>query len=81
MGMEIERKYLVRDSTVLEGRDGVYFRQGYIPGREDVAARIRIKDDKGFITFKGKATGISHSEFEYEIPLEDAEQIQDQLCE
>ncbi len=81
MGREIERKFLVRDSSVLKGRDGVYFKQGYIPGREHAAARIRIKDGKGFVTFKGEALGISHSEFEYEIPLEDAEQILEQLCE
>ena len=80
MGREIERKYLVRDNQVLEGREGVYYRQGYIPGRERAALRCRIKDGKGFLTLKA-GKGISHSEFEYQIPLGDAEEILELLCE
>ena len=78
---EIERKYLVRDDRILQGRAGAYFKQGYIPGRGRAAVRIRIKNGKGFITLKGEETGVSHSEFEYEIPLVDAEEILEQLCE
>ena len=80
MGKEIERKYLVRDASVVHGRDGQRVKQGYIPGREHAAARIRIRNGKGFITLKG-GTGILRSEFEYEIPSGDAEQILEHFCE
>lgn len=80
MGKEIERKYLVRDGSVVHGRDGQRVKQGYIPGREHAAARIRIRNGKGYITLKAGA-GVSRDEYEYEIPSDDAEQILEQLCE
>jgi adenylate cyclase len=81
MSNEIERNYLVRDDRFLCGRDGVRLTQGYIPGRQHAAARVRISGERGFITFKGEATGISRREFEYEIPLVDAEEMLQLLCE
>ncbi len=71
----------MQDDRVLQGLDGVYFKQGYIQGRERAAVRCRIMNGKGLLTFKGESKGISHSEFEYEIPLDDAEAILDQFCE
>jgi CYTH domain-containing protein len=42
--------------------------------------RVRVRDDKGFITIKGKGTAAAHPEFEYEVPLEDALQMME-MCE
>ncbi len=80
MAQEIERKFLVADPRFLQERDGIYLKQGYIPGRMRSAARIRIKGDVGFITLKGETTGISRCEYEYEIPLRDAEEMLELFC-
>jgi CYTH domain-containing protein len=43
--------------------------------------RVRVVGDRGFLTIKGKSEGISRSEFEYGIPVEDAEEMLDTLCD
>ena len=55
--------------------------QSYLSQNPDCTVRIRIKNDKGFLTIKGKSIGISRSEFEYEIPLADANQMIETLSE
>jgi adenylate cyclase len=79
MGIEIERKFLVIGDEWRALAPGTLYRQGYIPTLESTV-RIRIIDDRGFITIKGMTQGISRSEFEYEIPLTDATQMLDTLC-
>jgi CYTH domain-containing protein len=81
MASEIERKFLVADCGFLAGREGIYLKQGYIPGRTRAAARIRIRGDEGYIALKSETTGISRSEYEYEIPLADAEEMLELFCE
>lgn len=49
--------------------------QGYISKSEESTVRVRIKGDKGFLTIKGKTVGIQRTEFEYEIPVSDAEEM------
>src|SRR5215472_9766105 len=72
MGIEIERKFLVTGSGY---RSGVphHIRQGYLSLNPDRTARVRVTDDKGFITVKGRGLGV-RPEFEYEIPAADANQ-------
>ena len=81
MGIEIERKFLViTDDWKLLG-SGVFMRQGYIcsdPGR---IVRVRIEGEHAALTIKGKIDGISRGEWEYPIPLDDALQLLDVLCE
>jgi CYTH domain-containing protein len=83
MGVEIERKYLVSkdtwDKTIKE--ETHFIKQGYILNHPGKTIRIRIKDDKGYITIKGLSTGASRPEFEYEIPWEDAKELVDKFCE
>lgn len=81
MGVEIERKFLVKGDGWRELATGTLYRQGYIPTAPSRTVRIRIAGDRGFITIKGDTQGISRSEFEYEIPLDDAMQLLDTLCE
>ena len=84
MGMEIERKFLVRSECFkeeaarakgIEGDAGIYYRQGYIPTANGMTVRIRIAGDRGFITLKDRAIGFSRHEFEYEVPKSEAEQM------
>ena len=72
MAVEIERKYLVKESWHPQG-EGTKIAQGYLSTVPERTVRVRIKGDQGFLTVKGKNEGISRSEFEYEIPAADAE--------
>ena len=76
MGLEIERKFLVRDdSWRRESRRSQHIRQGYFCRTPLLRARIRIYGSKSFVTFKSEPGKITRHEFEYEIPKEDAEEI------
>lgn len=74
---EIEYKYLVDKEKwdAINKPEPTLIVQGFISKSEDVVVRIRIKGDKGFLTLKGKSNGISRTEFEYEIPVQEAESI------
>jgi adenylate cyclase len=68
---EIERKYLIRDESFRSDVvRSMRIAQGYLCSRK-VTARVRICNDKGILTFKGKSRdgGLSRFEFEREIPL------------
>ena len=79
MPKEIERKFLV-DRTKLPPLDRPRrLKQGYIPSVE-ATIRVRIADDKAFLTLKGKTEGLSRSEFEYPIPLSDALAMLKEFC-
>lgn len=72
MAKEIERKFLVDLSLwPTEGRK-IEMQQAYLVIESQKVIRVRIADQKGFITIKANRVGISRDEFEYEIPLEDA---------
>ncbi len=79
MAKEIERKFLVDTSKLPTLPKGYIMKQGYVP-TQGITVRARISNDQAFLTLKGKATGLSRSEFEYPIPVKDAEQILDELC-
>lgn len=73
MAKEIERTFLVvNDSFKDPAIDAFHIIQGYLNRDPERTVRIRIRDDKSFLTVKGKTYGISREEFEYEIPMEDA---------
>ena len=73
MGCEIERKFLVDLARWQKPEKGVRIKQGYLVRHEGLSLRLRLADDKAFLTIKGASKGISRSEFEYEIPPEDLE--------
>ena len=76
--IEIERKFLVlSDDFIAESFSKKRIVQAYISSNPDRTVRIRIKDNKGFITIKGKgnASGTTRLEWEREIPLQDAETL------
>ncbi len=80
MGTEIERKFLVVGDAWRQGAIGVLYRQGYLCTTPERTARVRVAGDKGYLTVKGSRTGVSRLEFEYSIPLEDAQAMLDALC-
>jgi CYTH domain-containing protein len=80
MGTEIERKFLVVGDAWRQGAIGVLYRQGYLCTTPERTARVRVAGDKGYLTVKGSRTGVSRLEFEYPIPLEDAQAMLDALC-
>ncbi|RRS30311.1 MAG: adenylate cyclase [Epsilonproteobacteria bacterium (ex Lamellibrachia satsuma)] len=80
MAKEIERKFLVDIFKLPTLPKGKVIKQGYIPTAGTATVRARISDDQAFLTLKGKATGLTRSEFEYPVPLEDAQNILNELC-
>lgn len=74
---EIERKFLVDKNlwATLVKPIPAKIAQGYLSKEPEKTIRVRIKGNKGFLTIKGKTKGITRSEFEYEIPLSDAEEL------
>ena len=82
-GLEIERKFLVRnDDYKRQAYDSSRICQGYICRGHGRTVRVRIRDQRGYLTIKGpsNADGISRYEFEKEITLDEAQQLM-QLCE
>jgi adenylate cyclase len=74
MGKEIERKFLVTGddwrASVVRSRA---MAQAYIARGEHASVRVRVIDDNaGRLTIKGRVSGLSRDEFEYDVPLEDA---------
>jgi CYTH domain-containing protein len=60
---------------------GTRYRQGYLSTVKERTVRVRTIDDKGFLTIKGITVGATRSEYEYEIPAADADEMLDDLCE
>ena len=81
MGKEIERKYLVNVDAWKPQGDGIHFKQGYLNSQKERVVRVRIEGTKAKLTIKGLTTGVTRSEFEYPLPVEDAAILLDQLCE
>ena len=79
MAKEIEKKFLVDMGKLPTLPKGHIMKQGYVP-TQGITVRARISDEQAFLTLKGRATGLTRSEFEYPIPVEDAQQILDELC-
>ena len=83
MAQEIERKFLVLDDSFKhEAFSKSHIVQGYICSERGRTVRVRIRDDRAYLTIKGPSEngGLSRYEFEREIPLEDGQQMM-QLCE
>lgn len=74
VAIEIERKYLVT-GTDWRQAPGIRLSQGYLNRDKERTVRVRIAGDTAFLTIKGATHGASRAEFEYAIPLPDAEQM------
>jgi adenylate cyclase len=81
MGIEIEKKFLLKGGEWKQLAVGIAYRQGYLNSVKERTVRVRTINDKGFLTIKGVSVGATRLEYEYEIPLEDAQALLDELCE
>lgn len=82
-GIETERKFLVKgDDYKLQATSSSRIRQGYICNVRGCTVRVRLRDDRGYLTIKGPSAdgGISRYEFEKEITADEARQLM-RLCE
>lgn len=80
MAQEIERKFLVKTDAWRSMAKATRYRQGYLSSVKERVVRVRTIDDEGFLTIKGINEGLTRLEFEYDIPLADADSLLD-LCE
>lgn len=81
MGTEIERKFLVCGDQWRLNAIGTLYRQGYIVNTPEKTVRVRIAGDRGYLTIKGATVDVSRAEFEYEIPVTDAAEMLETLCQ
>jgi CYTH domain-containing protein len=73
VGIEIERKFLLKNDQWRKLGEGLLYRQGYLSTDIERTVRVRTIGNMGFLTIKGKTKNATRDEFEYEIPLNDAE--------
>lgn len=82
MAKEIEKKFLLRNeqwrNSVLQSRQ---FIQGYLVGSDKASVRVRIEGERAFLNIKSATLGVTRDEYEYEIPLTDAHEMLETLCE
>lgn len=78
---EIERKFLVKNEDFKKLSTGVLIRQGFLNTAKERVVRVRVTGKMAFLTIKGISKGASRTEFEYDIPFEDALIILEELCE
>ena len=74
MGVEIERKFLVQGDDWRQG-EGRYLCQAYLNRDPARTVRVRIDGEQAFLTIKGRSVGATRSEFEYAIPVADAQAL------
>lgn len=74
MATEIERKFLVVGGA-WRSANGTRICQGYLNRDKSRTVRVRIAGEQAYLTVKGATQGNTRAEFEYEIPLADAEQL------
>lgn len=75
MGVEIERKFLVDQRGFRPTGQGVRLVQGYLSTQKTATIRVRVASEQAWLTIKGETTGFTRREFEYPIPLQDAEEM------
>ena len=82
MAKEIERKYLVRsDDWRSDVSRQIRYRQGYLVNSPTCSVRVRVGGDSAYLNIKSATVGASRLEFEYPLPLDDAETLLSELCQ
>ena len=82
MGIEIERKFLTKNHSYKNEKilNEIDIEQGYITLDKEKVIRIRIANQKAFLTIKGLASKLTRHEFEYQIPLDEAREMLSLFC-
>ena len=82
MGIEIERKFLLQSNEWRTNiSESIEIHQGYLCRDKDRTVRIRTWNQIGKLTIKNAAQQGVRKEFEYTIPIEDAKEMLEELCE
>ena len=81
MGVEIERKFLLAGDDWRALGEPVLLRQGYLSSDPGRVVRVRIDGDHAYLTIKGRSVGATRGEWEYSIPLDEANELLEGLCE
>lgn len=82
MATEIERKYLVKDESWRMAADtGEWMRQGYFSGSDRASVRVRACGAQAWLNIKSATLGVRRTEYEYKIPLSEANEMLDGLCD
>lgn len=81
MGVEIERKFLVKGDAWKTLGVAHNYKQGYLNATKERTVRVRMVEEDGYVTIKGPRTGAARAEYEYPIPGADAQEIIETLCE
>lgn len=82
MATEIEHKYIVTDNTYMQGAvSSRYFSQGYLTTDKECVVRVRITENRAYLTIKGKNTEATRHEYEFEIERATAQAMLDTLCQ
>ena len=77
MKKEIERKFLIKGDFMPYVTSSTRIEQGYVAKSNELTLRIRTRDEKGYLTIKGRTNekGMSRSEWEYEISVDQAREL------
>lgn len=81
MATEIERKFLVKGREWQAHGQGTRLVQGYLSSVVERTVRVRIEGEQATLNIKGKTVGATRGEWEYTIPVADAEDLLSRLCE
>jgi CYTH domain-containing protein len=80
MGTEIERRFHLANDDWRKLAEGEWLKQGYLSVEAARTVRVRVKGDQAWLTLKSHISAVSRHEFEYPIPLADAETIIAAMC-
>lgn len=82
MGIEIERKFLVRDAAWrTAAHERVRMTQGYLANTSRSSVRVRRAGDRAWLSVKSMTTDLVRLEYEYPIPADEAAAMLERLCE
>lgn len=81
MALEIERKFLVVGDGWRSLATGTAYRQGYLVAEPGRTVRVRVAGEQGYLTIKGPTQNVTRSEYEYPIPVQDALELLQTLCQ
>lgn len=81
MATEIEHKFLLaNDDWRQHIQRSIYYKQGYLSSQPTSSIRVRIAGQQAWLNIKSATIGTTRQEYEYEIPLSDAQEILNTLC-
>jgi adenylate cyclase len=80
MALEIERRFLVAGDAWRAQGTGFWLKQGYISVEPARTVRVRVRGDMAWLTLKSGISATTRHEFEYPVPVADAEAMLATMC-